>query len=117
MKLNRFDDVWSGLFPKKIADHLNHRISLGAPMVRHEKRSRSILKDALAEMKGLSINEKLLKIVDEIEISGRNYANAYKSLTEEIAHRMGKFHDAEREIMMKQIEKMRLWTEKIDKIT
>jgi hypothetical protein len=36
---DRFDDIWSGLFLKKISDHLGLYITSGIPIVRHAKAS------------------------------------------------------------------------------
>lgn len=118
MGVNRFDDIWSGLFLKKVADHLGDRVSLGEPVVYHDKRPRDVFKDLKNEMDGLAINETLWRTVEEAEIEGETYWDAYSSLIEEMTVRIPKaFKNPDHKKFLKaQIERMRLWLEIIDKI-
>lgn len=80
----RFDDIWSGIFIKKIADHLGDNICLGIPLVYHDKRARNIFKDLKKEIEGIAINEILWKIVDETNLFGKDYYECYLELANEL---------------------------------
>ncbi|HYT45550.1 MAG TPA: hypothetical protein VEP90_24705 [Methylomirabilota bacterium] len=112
--LDRYCDIWSGLFIKKICDHLGKNISLGQPVVEHRKTERSTFKDLRAEHEGMAINETLWKVVRDAEIEGKNYRDAYDSLTDEIIDAM-RFHvfpdKLHYKMMLKQIWGMRRWLE------
>jgi hypothetical protein len=112
--LDRYCDIWSGLFIKKICDHLGKNISLGQPVVEHRKTERSTFKDLRAEHEGMAINETLWKVVRDAQIEGKTYRDAYDSLTDEIIDAM-RFHvfpdKLHYKMMLKQIWGMRRWLE------
>jgi hypothetical protein len=117
MNIDRFDDIWSGLFIKKVADHLGDKLSLGAPLVYHDKKPRDVFKDLKKELEGMVINEQLWKIVDSLELEGKNYWDTYHSLTLELEKKLTSFKDNfYREFMQIQIEKMKMWLEITDKL-
>lgn len=115
--IDRFDDIWSGLFLKKIADVLGDAISLGQPLVYHDKRPRDTFKDLSAELEGMAINEKLWRIVDELEIEGKNYFDAYESLIFGLQKSIDKFGKGlQKRFMRLQTEKMRLWLKVVNQL-
>jgi len=91
MSIDRFDDIWSGLFLKKIADHLGDKICLGAPIVYHDKRPRSIFKDLKSELEGIIINEILWKVVDSLQLNGKDYYSCYQELADGLERNLDMF--------------------------
>jgi len=117
MGVDRFDDIWSGLFIKKIADHVSDNICLGKPLVYHDKRTRSTFKDLKAELEGMIINETLWRIVDSLELNSKDYFECYLELANGIEKNVEKFSEkAHRDFISLQVEKMKLWLEVVDKI-
>jgi len=118
MGIDRFDDIWSGIFLKKITDHLNKKVCVGAPLVDHRKRPRDVFKDLRKELEGVMINEKLWMLVDEAKIEGATYADAYGSLIEELEKTVPKaFAElSHRKFLKFQLEKMRLWLRITDRL-
>jgi hypothetical protein len=118
MGIDRFDDIWSGIFIKKIADHLKRRISLGSPLVNHRKRPRDTLKDLRKEFEGMVINEKLWTLVDQAELEGSTYWDAYSSLIQELGNKIPRIftEPLHREFLEVQLQKMRLWLRIIDQL-
>lgn len=81
--IDRFGDIWMGIFLKKICDHLGLYIVGGSPYVRHERASNAL--DNLAkERPGYSINELLWKDVDNLCLSGRTFTECYSSLADQL---------------------------------
>ncbi|MDT7888663.1 MAG: hypothetical protein RQ885_06770 [Desulfurococcales archaeon] len=118
MGIDRFDDIWSGIFLKKIVDRIGDSMCIGAPAARHMKRPRSIWKDLRAELEGMIINETLWKIVDQAEIDSKSYADAYLELAENIARRLGEFREElHRKFLEAQVARMRIWVEAIDRLS
>ena len=114
MGVDRFDDIWSGIFIKRIADHLGHKICLGKPAVIHDKRPRSVFKDLKKEIDGMVLNEILWKVADA-EISGISYSDAYLSLADLLEKGMVSLQVEDyRRFMQLQVERMRLWVDIID---
>lgn len=117
MGIDRFDDIWSGIFLKKVADHLRHKVCLGAPLVYHNKRPRDIFKDLKKELEGIIINETLWKIVDGLELEGKTYWDSYYSLVNGLEENTTSFQNlVHQKFMSIQVEKMKLWLEIIDKL-
>lgn len=116
MGIDRFDDIWSGIFLKRVADHLGDRVCLGKPAGTHDKRPRSVFKDLRKEMDGMIMNECIWEMVDS-DITGSSYPDAYLSLAELMSRGLGKFSDeGQRRFMELQLEKMRLWVETVDSL-
>jgi hypothetical protein len=113
--IDRFDDIWSGLFLKKITDTLGSCVCLGQPLVYHDKRPRNTFNDLGAELEGMAINEKLWRMVDDLEINGKDYFDAYQSLISGLEKYMDKFDkELHRKFMKLQLEKMQLWLKVLD---
>lgn len=117
MGIDRFDDIWSGLFLKRIADHLGDRVCLGQPVGFHNKRPRNTFKDLKKELDGMIINEWLWRAVDN-DLSGSTYASAYLSLTDILESKLRGLSDENfRRFLKIQIDKMRLWVELVEAIS
>jgi hypothetical protein len=115
--IDRFDDIWSGIFIKKIADHLGDKVCLGRPIVYHDKRPRNIWNDLRAELEGMIINEYLWRITDSIELNGKDYYEAYSELIDGLALSLDKLpYNIHRDFMTLELKKMRLWLRVIDSI-
>lgn len=115
MGVDRFDDIWSGIFLKKITDYMGDNISIGEPLVEHSKKQRNIFDDIGKEYYGMKINEILWKTVDKIELSGNTYYDCYSSVIEGLENNLSHFSKDMR-FMKNQIEKMKLWLKVIDKM-
>lgn len=80
---DRFDDIWCGIFMKKVCDHLGMYISSGHPVVRHAKAS-NMWRNLEKEAPGLEVNETLWEQVDSVQLTSSNVAGAYKELGEKL---------------------------------
>ncbi|MBU1472173.1 hypothetical protein KKB64_00085 [Patescibacteria group bacterium] len=76
---DRFDDIWAGIFAKKIIDHLGLSAVSGSPFVEHKKAS-DPHKNLLKEKKGIAINEWLWKRADEVRLTKKTPADCYLEL-------------------------------------
>jgi len=119
MGVDRFDDIWSGMFLKRIADHIGDKLCMGKPLGLHLKRTRNIFKDLKSEMNGLDMNEYVWKISDEAELSAKTYADCYLELANYVDKSLkNRVKDHKQiEFWKVQTEKMRKWVELIDKIS
>lgn len=80
---DRFDDIWAGIFSKKIMDHLGYGVVNGAPFVEHKKAS-DPFKNLIKEAKGIEMNEKIWKEVDKVKLTSNNIIDSYQKLIEKI---------------------------------
>lgn len=80
---NRFDDIWAGIFSKKIMDHLNLGVINGSPMVYHKKASKP-KENQIKEMSGLRVNETLWKTVDKVKLTKNTPKDCYLELARKV---------------------------------
>ncbi|MEM2137343.1 MAG: hypothetical protein QXI93_05250 [Candidatus Methanomethylicia archaeon] len=118
MGVDRFDDIWSGIFLKRISDHIGDNVCLGKPLCRHDKRVRNVFKDLLKETNGLEMNEYIWKICENIDFSSKTYPDCYLELAYSFEKNIERwFKDGFHIKFWKfQIEKMRRWVELIDRL-
>lgn len=80
---DRFDDIWSGVFIKKIADHLNYTVTGGNPYIWHDRASDPET-NIKKEKTGKIINEQLWKDVDKIKLTSSNFKDCYIELANKL---------------------------------
>ncbi|MBI4062659.1 hypothetical protein HY410_01940 [Candidatus Gottesmanbacteria bacterium] len=96
---DRFDDIWAGIFAKKICDHLGVAVVNGSPFVEHRKAS-DPHKNLLKEKKGMQTNETLWKAVDQVVLTQKTPVFCYAELVEKIHFPKDKYFKKLREAMM-----------------
>lgn len=79
-KVDRFDDIWSGIVAKKFMDTLGYRIITGKPLCQHNKAPRSTFKDLLSEAAGLEANEIFYSMVDSAKVEDKDPFNIVSSI-------------------------------------
>lgn len=80
---DRFDDIWAGIFAKKIIDNLGYAVVNGSPFVEHKKAS-DVFKNLQKEARGIATNEILYKKVKEIRLTSKNIKANYLELLNKI---------------------------------
>jgi hypothetical protein len=80
MPYDRFDDIWAGLFAKKIADHLHLPVTTGFPSIIHTKES-DPQERVKKEAPGLIAQELLWPLVRDWPLDGSSVAECYASLS------------------------------------
>jgi len=81
--VDRFGDIWMGIFLKKICDHLGVYITGGDPYIRHERASNPT-RNYEKEKTGYVFNEELWQIVRDLEIQSRDFGECYLSLADQL---------------------------------
>lgn len=77
--LHRFDDVWAGMFMKKVCDHLDAVMSYGGPLCEHRQVS-NVFNNLVAEAEGMREHEKRWRDIVSLSVSGDCPKCAYESL-------------------------------------
>ncbi len=81
---DRFDDIWAGIFVKKILDHLNLSVVSGRPFINHQKASK-INANLESEKKGIKDNEWFWKKVEKVQLKSKMPKDCYLELSQKIA--------------------------------
>jgi reversibly glycosylated polypeptide / UDP-arabinopyranose mutase len=87
---DRFDDIWAGIFAKKIIDHLGMSVVSGTPFVEHKKAS-DVATNLIKEQSGLAMNEILWKSVDAVVLTKKTPAECYYELAKTIKFPEGEY--------------------------
>jgi len=80
---DRFDDIWAGIFAKKVIDHLGYAVVNGSPFVEHKKAS-NVNENLKKEAKGIKINEILYKKVKNVKLTSNNIEKSYLELVNKV---------------------------------
>lgn len=96
---DRFDDIWAGVFAKKIIDHLGFAVVNGSPFVEHRKAS-DPHKNLLKEVRGIQTNETLWEAVEGVTLQSKTPALCYRELAEKVAFPKEWYFDKLREAMI-----------------
>jgi len=80
---DRFDDIWAGVFAKKILDHLGLAVVNGSPFVEHRKAS-DAHKNLIKERTGMKINETLWKAVERVALTKNSPVACYREFSQKI---------------------------------
>lgn len=81
---DRFDDIWAGIFAKKILDYLGLGVANGSPFVEHRKAS-DVKKNLVKERRGMAVNERLWRDVLAVELTKTRAADCYLELAHKIS--------------------------------
>ncbi len=81
--VDRYDDIWAGLFVKKIIDHLGFAVSNGSPFIRHTHAS-DVFNNIEKEAKGLRLNEDMYTRVERVQLTAKTVTGCYAELAKKI---------------------------------
>ena len=81
--LHRFDDVWAGMFMKKVCDHLGKVVSVGGPLCEHRQAS-SPMNNMVAEAEGIREHERRWRDIAALPVHGDCPKCCYESLSDGI---------------------------------
>ena len=85
LKLDRYGDIWQGYFAKKIIDDLGEGVSVGTPVVSHDRNMHDYLTDLKAEFWGVLLTERIVTWLRQVDIDKSSYIGAYFDLAEKIS--------------------------------
>ena len=80
---DRFDDIWAGIFAKKIMDHLGYGVINGSPFIEHRKAS-DPYKNLQKEAAGIEANEVIFKNVHAVKLTKKTPVEAYAELIKKV---------------------------------
>jgi hypothetical protein len=112
IKIDRYGDIWAGLFAQKVINHIGDRVSFGPPIVNHIRNKHDLLKDLRSELGGMLLTEFLVPIIDSIELTATTYGEAYLELAdalEEKALSNNNFSTETKKYFSKVTSNMRIW--------
>lgn len=99
LTIDRYGDIWSGLFAKKVIDQIGDRVAFGPPYVMHRRNQHNLFKDLQSELWGMILTDYLSSVVESIRLTDTTYHGAYLELIEEIQPIINHSSELDREIV------------------
>ncbi len=96
---NRYDDIWAGIFSKRILDHLGMSVVNGSPFVEHRKASKPV-SNLKKESAGMKVNELLWKRVKKVKLTKNTPKECYIELAKKVKFPKSKYFERLREAMI-----------------
>ena len=115
--LDRFGDIWSGLFVKKAIDKMDDRVAIGKPLTNHNRNPHNLLEDLQRETLGIIITEHLVPIIESINLDGKTYADVYIDLAEKLSKLDFHPNKAVKKYFEKVTLAMKTWVEICEKLS
>jgi hypothetical protein len=84
MGIDRYGDIFSGYFVQACTKHLGGLVRFGTPVAEHRRNTHNYMRDATMEWGAILVLEEILPWLREVKLSGSNYLEAFRSLSEEL---------------------------------
>lgn len=117
--VGRYDDIWMGMFLKVIADHLGDLITVGRPLVQQLRNDHDLIQDALVEIPAQRISNTMTKTLDQIRLTGRDYASCYLELIAQLREGLARdgYSKAEQAYLSGMYDGMETWVRVCENFT
>ena len=89
--IDRFGDILSGLFLKKVADALGYSVAIGPPVCDHRRTVHDLFADLHCELAGLVLLEDFTAWLEELSTHGGSAVEVYRNIAERLAEDSGRF--------------------------
>lgn len=82
--MDRFGDIFCGLFVNKVVEALDGRIVFGVPVATHERNAHNFFRDLEQELLAIRMTDILADILSHVSLRAANSADAYLELVEAV---------------------------------
>ncbi len=79
--IGRYDDIWASYTLTRIAEHLNHVVAFGEPLVRQERNPHDLWKDLDVERNGMIMTDDFCDTLRGITLTGTTYSECFAEIT------------------------------------
>jgi hypothetical protein len=117
LKLDRYGDIWSGYFAKKVIDQVGDRVSIGKPLTDHRRNVHDLFKDLKAELYGMIMTERLVEFLEPLDLTAKTYSDAYLELAEHLSKANLGSEKGINKYIAKLASAMRIWVETCERIS
>lgn len=110
--IGRYDDIWASYVLTRIAEHLNHAICFGEPLVRQERNPHDLWKDLDSERNGMIMTHAFCAALRSVALTHTTYHDCFGEIASalEEAWAVGaNWTESQKEWRSKLIEGMGIW--------
>lgn len=113
LRIDRYGDIWSSYFARKVIDRMNDRVSFGLPLSNHQRHQHDLLKDLGVEYWGMLLTNDLVGILSGITLTETGYGNCYRELSIKLQDLVSEsdFSDKIKQYFFKVCNNMRVWVD------
>ncbi|MCC6018817.1 MAG: hypothetical protein LM601_07290 [Candidatus Verstraetearchaeota archaeon] len=113
VRLDRYDDIWAGLFALKLIHKLGYRATFGVPLTEHRRNKHDYVSDLKSELIGMSLNDLVHEIVMKADVQAKSFADGYLELADVLMNEVKRFVNDEEVLsyFSKLTEAMRIWVD------
>ncbi|MFQ5821143.1 MAG: hypothetical protein ACE5I5_14215 [Candidatus Heimdallarchaeota archaeon] len=114
--LDRYGDIWSGYFAKKVIDKVGDRVSIGRPLTDHRRNLHYLFNDLKAELLGMILTEKIVEFLETCNLDNKTCKDAYLELADKLSTAPIDDKPVITRYMKRITNAMRIWVESCDKV-
>lgn len=114
--LDRYGDIWSGYFAKKVIDKMGDRVSIGRPLTDHRRNLHNLFNDLKAELMGMILTEKIVDFLETLNLENGTYQDAYLELAEKLSTTPIDDNPVIRRYIKRLADAMKVWVESCDRV-
>ena len=109
-KIDRYDDIWSGMILQRIAKTLGDTVSFGEPFTDHMRNTHKYDRDLATEFSGIALNDKITKMIIDSDLDCDDYKDGYVKMTDLLdKFTTNKFHPQVGIFFRRMVKAMRIW--------
>jgi len=116
LPLERYCDIWGGLFAQKVINHLNGAVSFGKPIVSHKRNVHNYGRDLRVEWMGILLNPRIWDFVTNLKLHSGSYISSYLEIADEIEFELRFSDDIVNKFKKHLADAMRTWIELTEKL-
>lgn len=117
MEISRFDDIWLGFFAEKILQEMGGTVAYGSPVSIHDRNTHNLNRELEHEAIGIRLNEVIVDILEDIEISGSTYPECYRELIKKFRQQVRSEGSYSLQAYLKEmLDGMEVWADACNKI-
>lgn len=117
--IERYGDIFFGLFAKKIIDHLGDYVSFGKPFTIHRRNPHNLLKDLQQEFWSIIFTDVLVEFLETISLTENTYSRCYLELAgklEKFVSEHKSFNNESRKYFRDLTSAMKIWVKTCNSI-
>jgi len=114
MVIDRYGDIWSGYFARKVIDSMGDKVAYGLPVTLHKRNPHNLLKDLQQELWGMILTEDLIETLASIHLTSKGYSNLYFELAhalDQTVKHTDRFIPEARSFLQKVANNMKVWVD------
>ena len=117
--IDRYGDIWSGYFARKVIDSMGDKVAYGIPVTVHKRNPHNLLKDLQQELWGMILTEDLIEALSSIRLTEKSYNSLYFELAHALDKSVKQTNRVTPEVLsfLRQIaHNMKIWVDVCDRI-